>query len=105
MTDSEIIKMLEDQNEIESVIVENPNIKKWMVNESGEILTIEEVKKWYYNRFLKPVQQKVKKYEGDNSFIISLQKYLRNTKNCIEINGRKYKCLTEKQYIVVKDMV
>ena len=102
MKDEEIIKILEESKEITK---DTSSDDKWLVHNIDKVLEIEELKKWYYNAMLKPIHQKLKKYKGENSFLLSLQKYLRNTKNHIVVNNRNYKCLSEKQYKVVKDLL
>jgi hypothetical protein len=49
------------------------------------------------------LNKKVRKYEGENSFLISLKKNLAS-KWCqkIEVDGKTHKVLSDKQYEVVK---
>lgn len=45
----------------------------------------------------------IRKYDGDNSFIISLQKQLKNGKYAkIDYNGKTIKILSDKQYEAAK---
>jgi hypothetical protein len=50
------------------------------------------------------LNKQIRKYEGNNSFIISLQKTLKTSKYLSkeEHNGRSVKVLSEKQYEAVK---
>lgn len=52
------------------------------------------------------INKKIRKYEGTNSFLISLKKSL-NSKWCskVEINGKNYKVLSDKQYSVAKELL
>lgn len=49
----------------------------------------------------------IRKYEGQNSFILSLQKQLKTNKNLqrVEHNGKSIKILSDKQYKVVKSLL
>ena len=51
------------------------------------------------------LNKKIRKYEGDNSFLISLKKNL-SSKWCskIEVNNKSYKILSDRQYEVAKDL-
>jgi hypothetical protein len=49
--------------------------------------------------------KKIRKYKGDNSFLLSLQKNLRNSRNYFENNKKKYKILSEKQYLVAESLL
>ena len=52
------------------------------------------------------LNKKIKKYEGSNSFIISLQKNLKGKlSNYYEHNGRKLKRLSDKQYDAAKSIL
>lgn len=52
------------------------------------------------------LNKKLKNYDGNNSFLISLQKQLKSTKsNKIEFNGRQIKVLSDKQYDVAKQLL
>jgi hypothetical protein len=52
------------------------------------------------------LNKKIRKYEGTNSFILSLQKQLKSTKATkIVWNGKNVKVLSDKQYAVVKDLL
>lgn len=46
------------------------------------------------------LNKRIKKYEGDNSFILSLQKQLKTSKYLekVEIEGKSIKILSNKQY-------
>ena len=50
------------------------------------------------------LNKKLRQYNGDNSFIISLQKQLKTSKylDKIEVNGKMVKVLSEKQYLAAK---
>jgi len=52
------------------------------------------------------LNKKLRKYEGENSFLISLKKNLAS-KWCqkVEIDGKSYKILSDKQYLVAKDLL
>ena len=49
----------------------------------------------------------IRKYEGQNSFILSLQKQLKTNKNLqrVDYNGKSIKILSDKQYKVVKSLL
>jgi hypothetical protein len=49
------------------------------------------------------LNKQIRKYEGENSFLISLKKNLAS-KWCqkIEVNGRSYKVLSDRQYEAAK---
>lgn len=52
------------------------------------------------------LNKKIRKYDGSNTFIISLQKQLRSNKiTSLEYNGKKIKLLSEKQYIVANELL
>lgn len=46
------------------------------------------------------INKKLRSYVGDNSFVLSLQKQLKTSRSLqkIEINGRSFKVLSDKQY-------
>jgi hypothetical protein len=46
------------------------------------------------------INKKLRSYDGDNSFVLSLQKQLKTSRylNKIEVNGRSIKVLSDKQY-------
>lgn len=48
------------------------------------------------------LNKKIRKYEGDNSFILSLKKNL-SYKWCqkVEINGKNYKVLSDKHILIL----
>ncbi len=50
------------------------------------------------------LNKKLRQYNGDNSFVISLQKQLKTSKylDKIEVNGKMVKVLSEKQYLAAK---
>jgi len=52
------------------------------------------------------LNKKVRKYEGENSFLISLKKNLAS-KWCqkIEVDGKTHKVLSDKQYEVAKGLL
>ena len=49
----------------------------------------------------------IKKYEGINSFLLSLQKQLKTNKNLAkeEFNGKRVKILSDRQYEVAKKLI
>ncbi len=53
------------------------------------------------------LNKKIKKYEGINSFILSLQKQLKTNKNLNkeDFNGKNVKVLSDKQYEVAKKLI
>lgn len=53
------------------------------------------------------LNKKIKKYNGDNSFLISLQKQLKTSKYLqkVEVGKKSYKILTDKQYEVSKSLL
>ena len=53
------------------------------------------------------LNKKIKKYEGINSFILSLQKQLKTNKNLNkeDFNGKNVKILSDKQYEVAKKLI
>lgn len=46
------------------------------------------------------LNKRIRKYDGDNPFMQSIKSYLKKTNNRFEYNGRKLKCLSDKQYEV-----
>ena len=50
------------------------------------------------------LNKKLRQYNGDNSFVISLQKQLKTSKylDKIEVNGKIVKVLSDKQYLAAK---
>ena len=46
------------------------------------------------------INKKLRSYDGDNSFVLSLQKQLKTSRYLqkIEVNGRSIKVLSDKQY-------
>lgn len=51
------------------------------------------------------LNKKIRKYEGDNSFLLSLKKNLASKWcNKIEVDGKSHKVLSDKQYSVAKDL-
>jgi hypothetical protein len=46
------------------------------------------------------INKKLRSYDGDNSFVLSLQKQLKTSRYLqkIEVNGRSIKFLSDKQY-------
>lgn len=52
------------------------------------------------------MNQKIRKYDGDNSFILSLQKNLKGKlSKYFEYNGRKMKRLSDRQYSIAKSIL
>ena len=53
------------------------------------------------------VNKMIKKYEGINSFLLSLQKQLKTNKNLAkeEFNGKSVKILSDRQYEVAKKLI
>ena len=53
------------------------------------------------------VNKMIKKYEGINSFLLSLQKQLKTNKNLAkeEFNGKRVKILSDRQYEVAKKLI
>jgi hypothetical protein len=50
------------------------------------------------------LNKKIRSYTGDNSFVLSIQKQLKNSKYLqkIEVGGRTVKILSDKQYEAAK---
>lgn len=53
------------------------------------------------------INKEIRSYEGDNSFILSLQKQLKsnNKLSKVEFNGRNVKVLSDKQYSVAINLL
>ena len=52
------------------------------------------------------LNKQIRKYEGTNSFILSLKKQLSSTKvTKVEYNGKQVKVLSDKQYEVAKSII
>lgn len=53
------------------------------------------------------VNKSIKKYEGINSFLLSLQKQLKTNKNLTkeDFKGKSVKVLSDKQYEVAKKLI
>jgi len=52
------------------------------------------------------LNKQIRKYEGTNTFILSLKKQLNSTKaSKVEFNGKKVKVLSDKQYEVAKSII
>jgi hypothetical protein len=53
------------------------------------------------------VNKMIKKYEGINSFLLSLQKQFKTNKNLTkeEFNGKSVKILSDRQYEVAKKLI
>ena len=53
------------------------------------------------------VNKMIKKYEGINSFLLSLQKQLKTNRNLAkeEFNGKSVKILSDRQYEVSKKLI
>lgn len=50
------------------------------------------------NEKLLEINKEIRKYDGDNSFMISLQKALKSSKKYFDYNGKQYKRLSDRQY-------
>jgi hypothetical protein len=53
------------------------------------------------------LNKKIRKYSGDNSFLLSLQKQLKTNKNLekVEVGKKLVKILSDKQYEVSKSIL
>ncbi len=52
------------------------------------------------------LNKKIKKYSGNNTFLISLQKQLKSIKaKREEFNGKQIKVLSDRQYEVAQDLL
>ena len=53
------------------------------------------------------LNKKIRKYSGDNSFVLSLQKQLKTNKNLekVEVGKKLVKVLSDKQYEVTKTII
>ena len=53
------------------------------------------------------LNKKIKKYSGDNTFLLSLQKQLKTSKYLqkVEVGKKLFKILTDKQYKVSKSLL
>lgn len=53
------------------------------------------------------LNKRIRSYEGDNSFIISLQKNLKSSylKTYYQIGNRKYKRLSDRQYEIAGEIL
>jgi len=53
------------------------------------------------------LNKKIRKYSGDNSFLLSLQKQLKTNKNLekVEVGKKLVKVLSDKQYEVSKSIL
>jgi hypothetical protein len=52
------------------------------------------------------LNKQIRKYEGSNTFILSLKKQLGSTKiNKVEFQGKQVKILSDKQYEVAKSLL
>jgi hypothetical protein len=53
------------------------------------------------------LNKKIKKYCGDNAFLLSLQKQLKTSKYLqkVEVGKKSFKVLTDKQYEVSKSLL
>jgi hypothetical protein len=72
--------------------------KKWSQENEG-------TKEDFFKSVIDPLNKEIRKYKGDNSFMLSIQKGLKNSRNSYEMNGRKYKILSDKQYEAVKSIL
>jgi len=52
------------------------------------------------------LNKKIRKYEGENSFLLSLKKSL-SSKWCskIEVDSKSHKVLSDKQYAIAKELL
>ena len=52
------------------------------------------------------INKLLRKYDGTNTFLLSLQKQLKSTKATkVEINGKQVKVLSDKQYQAAKSIL
>jgi hypothetical protein len=51
------------------------------------------------------LNKKIRKYSGDNSFILSLKRNLKSTKNFFMDGDKKVKILSDRQYEVFKELI
>lgn len=53
------------------------------------------------------INKLIRKYDGENSFVLSLQKQLKTNKYLerVEYNNKSIKIFSDKQYDIVKDLV
>ena len=52
------------------------------------------------------LNKKLRKYDGNNTFLLSLQKQLKSTKvKKVEYEGKTVKILSEKQYQIAKELL
>ena len=53
------------------------------------------------------LNKKIRKYSGNNTFLLSLQKQLKTNKNLekVEVGKKMVKILSDKQYEVVKTII
>jgi len=52
------------------------------------------------------INKLLRKYDGGNTFLLSLQKQLKSTKaNKVEFNGKQIKVLSDKQYITAQSIL
>jgi hypothetical protein len=53
------------------------------------------------------LNKRIRSYDGENSFIISLQKQLKTNKylDKVEVGGKSLKILSDKQYSYAKDIL
>jgi len=61
------------------------------------------MKKTYTEEIMEPekiieLNKTIRQYDGENSFILSLQRNLKTSKIYLEHNSRKFKRLSDKQY-------
>ena len=53
------------------------------------------------------LNKKIRTYDGQNSFVISLQKQLKTNSKLVkeDFNGKPTKVLSDRQYLVVKNLL
>ncbi len=52
------------------------------------------------------INKKIRKYDGTNTFILSLQRQLKSSKATkVDFNGKQVKVLSDKQYEVAKQLL
>ena len=50
------------------------------------------------------LNKKLRKYEGDDDFLLSLKRQLKSSKNYIQEGNRNIKVLSDRQYSVLESM-
>jgi len=53
------------------------------------------------------LNKKIRSYDGDNTFVLSLKKQLKTNKflEKVEVDTKSFKILSDKQYAIVKDLI